>query len=88
VALEGAIHEIAVAFLLVALMGAGAYWALLEARYRLLEGSHVLVPQWWFDHLNSRPMATEAWFVLINAVGAALAGIPVRNWRSPCCEDS
>jgi hypothetical protein len=64
-------------FVLVALTGAGAYWALLEASYRFLEESYVPVPQWWFEHLHPRPMATASWFVLINAVGAALAGIPV-----------
>jgi hypothetical protein len=64
-------------FGLVAFSGAGIYWLLLEASYRLLEGSYVPVPKWWFEHLHPRPLATDSWFALLNTVGAALAGIPV-----------
>jgi len=63
-------------FLLVALIGAGAYLALLEVSYGFLEGSY-FPPQWWRDHLHLRPVASASWFVLINAAGAVLAAIPV-----------
>jgi len=52
------------------LVGAGAYLALLEFSYRLLEGSY-MPPQWW--HVRPR----VSWFVLINAAGAVLAALPV-----------
>ena len=43
----------------------------------MLQDSFVPVPQWWFDRLHPRSMATASWFVFIDAAGAALAGIPV-----------
>ena len=52
------------------LLGAGAYLALLEVSYRLLEGAYA-PPQWW----HVRPKVY--WFVLINAAGAVLAALPV-----------
>jgi len=63
--------------LLVALVGAGVYLALLEVSYGFLEGSYFPPPQWWRDHLHLRPVASVSWFVLINAAGAVLAAIPV-----------
>jgi hypothetical protein len=63
-------------FLLVALVGAGAYLALLEISYGFLEGSY-FPPHWWRDLLHLRPVASASWFVLINATGAVLAAIPV-----------
>jgi hypothetical protein len=64
-------------FLLVALVGTGAYLALLHVSYTFLGGSYYPPPQWWSDHLNLRPVAPASWFVLINAAGAVLAAIPV-----------
>lgn len=64
-------------FLLVALVGAGAYMSLLHVSYTFLEGSDYPPPQWWRDHLHLRPVASASWFVLINAAGAVLAAIPV-----------
>jgi hypothetical protein len=64
-------------FLFVALVGAGAYLALLEVSYGFLEGSYFPPPQWLRDHLHLRPVASASWFVLINAAGAVLAAIPV-----------
>jgi hypothetical protein len=63
--------------LLAALMGAGAYLALLHVSYAFIEGSYYPPPQWWRDHLHPRPVASASWFVLINAAGAVLAAIPV-----------
>jgi hypothetical protein len=59
------------------MVGAGTYWVLLEAAYRFLADSYVPVPQWWSSHLHTQFMATASWFVLLNATGAFLAGIPV-----------
>lgn len=64
-------------FLLAALVGAGAYLALLEVSYRFLEDSYFPPPLWWRDHLHLRPVASASWFVLINAAGATLAATPV-----------
>jgi hypothetical protein len=64
-------------FLLVALVGAGAYLALLEVSYGFLENSYFPPPLWWRDHLHLRSVASASWFVLINAAGAASAAIPV-----------
>jgi hypothetical protein len=63
-------------FLLAALVGAGAYLALLEATHGFLENSY-FPPLWWRDHLHLRSVASASWFVLINAAGAASAAIPV-----------
>jgi hypothetical protein len=52
------------------LVGAGAYLALLEVSYRLLESSYA-PPQWW------RVRPKMSWFALINAAGAVLAALPV-----------
>jgi len=60
-----------------ALIGAGAYLTLLTVTYGILAGSYSLPPQWWLDHLHQRPLASASWFVLINAVGAISAAIPV-----------
>lgn len=64
-------------FLLMALVCAGAYLALLEVSYGFLENSYFPPPLWWRDHLHLRSVASASWFVLINAAGAASAAIPV-----------
>jgi hypothetical protein len=63
-------------FILVALVGASAYLALLQVSYGFLEDSYI-PPQWWRDHLPVRPVTPASWFVLINAAGAVMAAIPV-----------
>ena len=55
-------------FLSTALIGAGTYLALLEVTYGFLEGRYSLPPQWWFDHVHLRRVASASWFVLV-AVG-------------------
>jgi hypothetical protein len=64
-------------FIVLALIGAGAYFALLEVSYRFLESSYSLPPQWWFDHLHPQFMASVSWFVLIDALAAIVAAVPV-----------
>ena len=64
-------------FLSTALIGAGTYLALLEVTYGFLEGRYSLPPQWWFDHVHLRRVASASWFVLVDAAGAILAAIPV-----------
>ena len=64
-------------FSLVILVGAGVYMALLEVSYGFLEGRYFPPPQWWRDHSHLGPVASAAWFVLINAAGAVLAALPV-----------
>ncbi len=59
-----------------ALVGAGAYLALLNVMYGSLQNSYI-PPQWWRNLLRPRLVASAAWFVLINAAGAIFAALPV-----------
>ena len=64
-------------FLLAVLLGAGAYFALLQVSLGHFIYSDYPPPQWWRHHLHPRVVSSASWYVLIDAVAAILAAIPV-----------
>jgi hypothetical protein len=64
-------------FLLAVLVGAGAYFALLHVTLGHFIYSDYPPPQWWRHHLHPRVVSSASWYVLIDAMAAILAAIPV-----------
>ncbi len=64
-------------FLLTVLVGASAYLGLLQVIWEFFIHSYYPPPQWWRDHLHPRVVSSASWLVLINAVEALLAAVPV-----------
>jgi hypothetical protein len=62
--------------MLTMLIGAAAYYGLLQLTYGLLESSY-LPPSWLLASVPSRSVATVTWFIFLNAAGAILAALPV-----------
>jgi hypothetical protein len=64
-------------FLLAVLVGAGAYFALLHVTLGHFNYADYQPPQWWRHHLHPRVVSSASWYVLIDAMAAILAAIPV-----------
>ena len=64
-------------FLLAVLVGAGAYFALLQVTLEHFKYSDYPPPQWWRHLLHPRVVSSASWYVLIDAVAATLAAFPV-----------
>ena len=60
---------------LVALIGAAVYYALLGLLYA--RAPYSAIPHWWREFAQSGPVAAASWFTLLNIAGAVLAAIPV-----------
>jgi hypothetical protein len=61
--------------ILVALIGAAVYFALLWLLYA--RAPYAVIPHWWRHFVPNAPIALVTWFTLLNVGGAILAAIPV-----------
>ena len=64
-------------FLLAVLVGAGAYFALLDVTLGHFNWADYPPPQWWRHHLHPRIVSSASWYVLIDAMAAIFAAVPV-----------